>query len=553
MRKIIGIWTIALLALTGCSSNDGDNSTISVATTTVELYSVVNNSNTVTISASGQWTASCSAKWVTFSPKSGEAGNHTITISTTETNRTKQVRTAQLEVVAGNSRQSITIRQRNEYAIFDKESITIPAEGATLRDVAFTTNLAQDKLLVYSSLGSDEWIKVSSSGNDMTRAEYNMVFNPITVVANTDKTPREAAFILAMEGKDKETLFLDTLFIHQEGLSSDYRSTDFSEDGKVTQLNKATIGRGIPIVLMGDAFTDLEIAGGTYMEVMNQTMENLFSEEPVKSLRDYFDVYVVTAVSSQDMPGSNYSTAFSTVPHVSDMGIDVDESKVEKYVKKVNGIDASHALAVVILNSNLHKGVTYMYAGCNNSTSFAIALCPITENLGSEAFREVLVHEAIGHGLGKLADEYVNSEYGSATEEDIKTLKRQQEQYGWMLNVDLEKDADKVLWRQFLSDGRYRAENLGVYEGAATFYKGVFRSSENSMMRLNDSPFNAPSRQVLYNKVMKLALDKEPTYDEFCEFDQAHQPTLWDYSTLTRNASKRNAEIPLAPPRIIYR
>ena len=122
-----------------------------------------------------------------------------------------------------------------------------------------------------------------------------------------------------------------------------------------------------------------------------------------------------------------------------------------------------------------------------------------------------------------------------------------------MLNVDLEKDADKVLWRQFLSDGRYRAEYLGVYEGAATFYKGVFRSSENSMMRLNESPFNAPSRQVLYNKVMKLALDKEPTYDEFCEFDQAHQPTLWDYSTLTRNASKRNAEIPLAPPRIIYR
>ena len=553
MRKIIGLWMMALLVLTGCSSNDGDSNTISATTTTVELYSVVNNSNTVTITTTGQWTASCSAKWVTFSPKSGKAGDHTITISTTETNRTKQVRTAQLEIAAGNSHQSITIRQRDEYAIFDKESITIPAEGTTLRDVAFTTNLDKDKLLFYLSTGGEEWIMTNSSESDVTRAEYHMVFNPITVVANMEKNPREAAFIIAMEVKNKEALFLDTLFIHQEGRSSDYRSTDFSEDGKVTQLNKATIGRGIPFVLMGDAFTDLDIADGTYMKVMNKAIENLFSEEPVKSLRDYFNVYVVTAVSSQDTPGSNYSTAFSTVPHVSDMGIDVDENKVEKYVKKVKGIDADHALAVVILNSNLHKGVTYMYAGSNNSISFAIALCPITENLGSEAFREVLVHEAIGHGLGKLADEYVNSEYGSATEEDLKTLKQQQELYGWMLNVDSEKDADKVLWRQFLSDSRYHAENLGVYEGAATFYKGVFRSSENSMMRLNDSPFNAPSRQVLYNKVMKLALDKDPTYDEFCDFDQAHQPTLWDYSTLTRNASKRNAEIPLAPPRIIYR
>ena len=379
-----------------------------------------------------------------------------------------------------------------------------------------------------------------------------MILNSMTVKANTEKSAREAAFILAMEGKNQEALFLDTLFIYQEGRSSDYQSTDFSANGKVTQLNKATIGRGIPIVLMGDAFIDLEIADGTYMEVMNQAMENLFSEEPVKSLRDYFDVYAVTAVSSQDTPGSNYSTTFSTVPHTNDTGIDADEDKVLEYVKKVKGIDENRTLAVVILNTNLHKGVTYMYADSRSNTSYAVALCPIIENLESEVFREVLVHEAIGHGLGKLADEYVNSEYGSATEKDIKTLKQHQEQFGWMLNVDSEQETDKVLWSQFLSDSRYHAENLGVYEGGATFYKGVFRSSENSMMNSNDSPFNAPSRQVIYNKVMKLALDHEPSYNEFTDFDQAHLPATWTYKTITRQGGKQNVEIPLAPPRIIY-
>lgn len=401
MRKIINLWMIALLLLTGCSKDDGDSNAVVLTTTSIELYSVVNNTNQVTITTTDRWTATCNAQWVTFSPKSGEAGTHTITISTTETNRTKALRTAQLEISASSTRKSITIKQRDDYAIFDKKNINVPAEGATLKDITFKTNLEQDQLLLYSSAGIDEWINIGSSNSAPTRAAYNMALNSITIKANTEKSAREAAFILAMEGKGKEALFLDTLFIHQEGRSSDYQSTDFSADGKVTQLNKATIGRGIPIVLMGDAFIDLEIADGTYMEVMNQAMENLFSEEPVKSLRDYFDVYAVTAVSSQDTPGSNYTTTFSTAPHVNDTGIDADEDKVLEYVKKVKGIDENRALAVVILNTNLHKGVTYMYADSRSNTSYAVALCPIIENLESEMFREVLVHEAIGHGLGK--------------------------------------------------------------------------------------------------------------------------------------------------------
>ena len=64
-------------------------------------------------------------------------------------------------------------------------------------------------------------------------------------------------------------------------------------------------------------------------------------------------------------------------------------------MKKVKGIDENRALAVVILNTNLHKGVTYMYADSRSNTSYAVALCPIIENLESEMFREVLVHEAI--------------------------------------------------------------------------------------------------------------------------------------------------------------
>lgn len=61
------------------------------------------------------------------------------------------------------------------------------------------------------------------------------------------------------------------------------------------------MGKGLPIVLMGDGFIDTEINDGTYDAVMDKTFENLFTEEPIKSLRDYFNVYAVTAVSKHNI------------------------------------------------------------------------------------------------------------------------------------------------------------------------------------------------------------------------------------------------------------
>ena len=41
-----------------------------------------------------------------------------------------------------------------------------------------------------------------------------------------------------------------------------YASTDYSKDGQVLTLQKATVGKGINIVLMGDASTDRDMGAG---------------------------------------------------------------------------------------------------------------------------------------------------------------------------------------------------------------------------------------------------------------------------------------------------
>ncbi len=548
----LGLAVISLV-MAGCSEDGTSSAGItweSGFSGTTEMYPVVNQSSEIKFKAESSWKASCSANWITFSPKSGEKGNQVITVATTSTNRTKNTRTAQLTIESGGSTKTVTIKQRGDYAVFEHDELNFTSDGGPLNET-FVSSLDQDNLFVYATNGIDEWIQ-STNSNDRTRQEYKYSFQNLRVQPNTSKDPRTGAFFLTMKDKSGNPLALDTLFIYQEGASDGYQSTDYSQDGKVSQLNIASQGKGIPIVIMGDGFVDKEIADGSYSRTMNQTMEHLFSEEPIKSLREYFNVYQVTAVSKRNIFDGTSSTVFGTVPDHQTMGIDVDASQVMKYVKKVEGIDSIHALAVVIMNMNINKGVTYMM-GSNKITdySYAIALCPVIDSLKSEMFRSVLVHEAVGHGFAKLADEYVRSTEGSATDDDIKKLKELQTKLGWYLNVDSEKDSTKVLWTKFIYDAEFSNEKIGTYEGGYTFFKGVYRPSEESMMRSNDAPFNAPSRQVIYNKVMKMALDRTPTYQEFVEFDKAHKPTTWKYRDRTRQ-SGGDIWRP-APPRIIWR
>ena len=129
------------------------------------------------------------------------------------------------------------------------------------------------------------------------------------------------------------------------------------------------------------------------------------------------------------------------------------------------------------------------------------------------------MHEAIGHGFGKLLDEYAYEEQGRIPVSEINNTRTLQS-FGWAQNVDFTAEWDEVLWSAFLNDERYTSDNLGVFEGACTYIKGAYRPSEESMMRSNILGFNAPSRKALYDRTMKTATGaSKSTYEEFVEFD----------------------------------
>ncbi len=282
-------------------------------------------------------------------------------------------------------------------------------------------------------------------------------------------------------------------------------------DGRATCLQQATDGNGIDIVLMGDGFSEELIADGTYEQRMLMAVEHFFSEEPYTSFRHLFNIWSVDVVSNNDgyIPGEDtalggwFEGGGSTL-------VGGDDEKCVEYALNALGRDADldDVLIVVIMNSTAYAGTCYMYrpeefpadTGRDWGGGLAVAYFPIINN-NMELFRQVLVHEC-GHGFAKLADEYVNS--NSAIPVQVVNQSKFMWRYGWYRNVDYTDDPDQIQWAHFIDDVRYTGR-VGIYQGADYYAYGAWRPSENSMMRHNNTHFNAPSREAIYYRIHKLA------------------------------------------------
>lgn len=304
-----------------------------------------------------------------------------------------------------------------------------------------------------------------------------------------------------------------------------YESTDFSADGKAYTLQTASDGNGINVVLMGDAFSDRQIADGTYENVMKQAADAFFSEEPYTSFKDMFNVYYVNAVSKNEgyVDGGEtiFSGTFGGGTHV--MGNDELCMKYAQTAFNFTNEQMQDVLIVVMMNSTAYAGTCYMYYNTGYTSDYgrgtSVAYFPIGTSY--EDLATILHHEAGGHGFAKLNDEYAYEYMGMIPESEIHNEQIMRENYGWGKNTDYIPDPARVYWSKFIADSRYASENIGVYEGACTYWTGAYRPTENSIMNDNTGGFNAPSREAIYYRIHKLAYGESWTYDyeDFVNWD----------------------------------
>ena len=306
------------------------------------------------------------------------------------------------------------------------------------------------------------------------------------------------------ENRDELFDFIANLFGDEEFEPEEteyYTSTDYSRDGEVVTLQEASVGNGIDLVFMGEGFVDKDMGdGGLYEQKMTEGMEQFFAYEPYRSLRNRFNVYAVKVVSpnAEFAPGAEHR-------------INESDAICFEYAQKIPELDQSPMVSVIYNNAYAGRSYTTMYT----DGSFVGYLM--------EGVNDVLNHEAGGHGFANLADEYVEGGYENLIlpESEKELMDWQWENFGWGANVDWRDDPNTVKWAPFLQDSRYANEGLGIYEGANLYGLGAYRPTENSMMRYNDSPFNAPSREQIYKRIMQMSEGSGWTYDyeDFVEFD----------------------------------
>lgn len=327
-----------------------------------------------------------------------------------------------------------------------------------------------------------------------------------------------------------------------------YESTDYSMDGVVENRQRASIGKGLELMVLFDGMSDKDIMDPDSMcpWYASAAIEGFFYSEPLASMRDMFNVNVVYAVSKNNVYTKNSETKFS-VQFGEGTHLSGNDAEVLNYARKAGPID--DATIIVIANSAKYAGTCYMYPSGKDGKGVSIAYCTVDDMRGW--FQRVVEHEAAGHGFGKLADEYWDSFSLAASSDDIKELKETYHPMGFYLNVDGTSDPQKVLWGHFLSDSRYAKEGLGVYEGGHHFSSGIYRASESSVMDDNEGGFNAPSRQAIYTRAHKAVYgdDWQFDYEEFVKYDERARESMGIKNMAPK--SLREPLAPLAPPVVI--
>ena len=504
------------------------------------------------------WTASTDTPWLLVSPASGEAGEASLSLLTREDNQTGDIRNGTVVITSEGIVREIAVRQEAVDVLnVDKLKYDVSADAQEL-EIAFTTNLNGYKIQIANVTAADmSWVQLKETQTKALQEDKIIV----NVAQNLRMRNRTATFVLQSVDLVTGKVLVQSAAVTLTQASVPIgTSSDYSSDKKAIELQRHTEGNGIPLIFMGDGFLDKDINSGYYLQVMQKAIECFFTEEPVKSLRPYFDVWTVTAVSVNNAFGNQYTTRFSCwLEGGGSTGVGGNHDTVAEYASVVplfrdNPDLFDEATCIVILNTEEYAGTCY-FRFVNEQQqiiNLAIGYCPMINGMKDDYFRKVITHECIGHGFTKLLDEYSYEEMGRIPESEIAE-NRAMQAMGWAANVDFTDNRNKVLWSRFLQDSRYQnadnyGETLGVYEGACTYWSGAYRPTGESMMRSNIHGFNAPSREAIYKRVMKLAYGESWSYDyeTFVAFDQAHLPVPSEAET--RGTEERKSLKPFAHP-----
>lgn len=512
MKNVFKLFVVAcsaLLTLAGCEKDDDFTPEITAEDLTVEAIPSYGGTRLLTFSSNVPWSleGAEASGWCAVSPASGLPAATIVVTITARPNTSADDRSVTLTLKGEGLERTfpVTVSQRKTIVMNVEKTLfeDVPCEGQTF-DVALETNLSAEEYSVEVADESASWLSAVR-----TKAlESHAV--AVTVGASDLKVSRTGEVRIVWSDEDGRK-YSQEITVVQQGIDNSL------PDGKVITVQKGTLGHA-DLVFMGDGFIadQMDADEGRYIKAMRDAIEFFFDVEPYKTYRDYFNVYIVSAVSPEEGASdlqTRRRTRFSVKfeGQQGETSMTCDNNTVFSYATKAPIDDLAKTLIILISNSPRYGGTTISW-----SPGQSIAICPMIEGEPPYDYKSVVQHEAGGHGFGKLCDEYIY--YDQEIPKNVVSTLQQWTSFGHNANIDFTNDPEKIKWRHFYAlDGYSRIVN--AFEGGYMFSKGIWRPETNSCMNNNVPYYNAPSRQKIVERIMELS-GKEFDFDAFLAEDE---------------------------------
>ncbi|BFV55829.1 M64 family metallopeptidase [Kitasatospora sp. CMC57] len=258
-------------------------------------------------------------------------------------------------------------------------------------------------------------------------------------------------------------------------------------DGTVTPIvQSGPTAAKLDIVMIGDGYTADQQA--KFRTDAATKWQEISAVEPYKSYRGLFNVWAVEAVSAQSGVSGDpdkatvRQTALGSYFWCDDVErlLCVDTDAVERYAAKAPQAD----LVVVVANSTKYGGAGY------NDVVSPLGYSGIATVAGGNAQSgQIAVHET-GHSLGKLADEYFYQGQGTyqGKEPNESNITKQ--------TAD-QLRRSRTKWYRWLGQTSPDGGAVGAYLGGGYYPEGLYRPTDNSIMRSLGREFNLPGREAM--------------------------------------------------------
>lgn len=376
---------LSAFVVAGCNDDDVDSSLVFSKDNL--LLEAAGDTALVEVAAGTDWSAESQADWCVA--EKGEGGK--LLIRVTPSDDIYERGTA-VKVTCGDNIVRLAVRQKPmEFEILDGKK-TLDFNKTVGEDVLkIRTNMTW-KVEIVDSTG---WLQVADT---VGAGDAELVFK----TTDNSKAKRRSTTVRLRYGIRSMKVTAS-----QEG--------GLRGDGDVKKhYGEREVDKGFNLIFLGDGFTSEDLASdiGVFDQAVEEACDALFSVEPYKTYKEYFNVYSIACESKEREISGSSKTALMT--SIDENGLISGANwKTFDYAGKILGMTddilKTNTVVVVLVNDGRYGGTTYWYGNPaeDDHDYRAISYVPLNrdEQLPG-GFTNIFLHEVGGHAIGKLGDEW---------------------------------------------------------------------------------------------------------------------------------------------------